>query len=157
MDDTSTLIAVYGHSLSFHSSRFDLKNLPNICHVDTPPRCLFAVNIEHSHSQSPRSLPTPLKNAISICHVKFPYILPSILQHSIIRHLNYVMHFLSTKLSSVDLPPDDDYNAHCTTLVRSDLSYNGGNQCAGMIKPTCVSRFICDQYFETCKGTSTMF
>ena len=47
------------------------------------------------------------------------YNLTSIIRHSIIRHLDCMIHFLSTKISGVNLPQyyDYDYDAHNRTFL----------------------------------------
>ena len=52
---------------------------------------------------------------------------PFILQHGIIQHLDYTVHFPSTKLSSVNSPPNYDYNARNKTISRPGLSNNGSH------------------------------
>ena len=47
--------------------------------------------------------------------------LTSILQHSIIRDLKYMVHLPLTRLSSANLHPDYDYDARNTIISRPNL------------------------------------
>lgn len=67
--------------------------------------------------------------------------------------LNYMMHFPSTKLYDVNLPPYYNYNVQNMTFFRPDFSYTRGSQCAYVERSMHISRFICDLVLWNMQGT----